>query len=289
MTSAASAFASIAVRSGACGTKAGVISNRRAQRICVSTTDVRDDVSSAIDRTSRSGPPMKQRHRRHGTVRSDADTGHHAIARTRQVRDRGHHPQVDVARIEERRADRRRVETQRQRVADTGRARTRAAGRSDSRRRQGERTALREDLVASIPGCRRARRPRESAARSLPSASGAGPDRRIGHRRDAVDVVGAIRDRHLRQLRAVQRPVHLDCGNRRRTSAAQPPRFARRRSRSRACRPGPGAGAARTRARRRFRAWIDRRALDQIEPRVHGGPIDRRPPHVPGRHGGPRE
>ncbi len=55
MSSAASAAASIAARSGACGTNAGAMPKRRAQRIRVSTADVRDDVSSAIDRTSRIG------------------------------------------------------------------------------------------------------------------------------------------------------------------------------------------------------------------------------------------
>src|SRR5205823_6231796 len=51
----ASQVASIADNSGSCGTKLGAISNFRAHRMRVSTTDVRELVSSASDRTSRIG------------------------------------------------------------------------------------------------------------------------------------------------------------------------------------------------------------------------------------------
>ena len=196
----------------------------------------------------------------------------------RQVRDGGHHPQIDVASIEECRADRRRVEAQRQRVAVLVEP---VDERTDVQIIDGAKADGRhhdEDLVASIPGRGRGAG-RANLALDLFLWRAAQADRRIGHRRDAVDVVCAIRDRHLRQLRAVQRPVHLDCGN----GAAHQPR--RGHCAHVVVPGGRRVGRIQTRERRERAEGAgfgldDRRALNQIEPRSHGGPIDRRPPHV---------
>ena len=102
-----------------------------------------------------------------------------------------------------------------------GRARTPAAGRSGSRpRRAGPGALTTRALVPAVALDRRAR----TAARIWRSMSSRGDRRGPRSGRvdggDAVDVVGAVGDRHLRELRPVQRPVHLDERNR----AAHQPR-----------------------------------------------------------------
>jgi hypothetical protein len=65
--------------------------------------------------------------------------------------------------------------------------------------------------TGSKPAASMLRRISSSGARRRPSA------RR--RRRHAVDVVGAERQRHLRELRAVAQPVHLDVRHLRRRQA----------------------------------------------------------------------
>ena len=225
--------------------------NRRAHRMRVSATDVRDDVSTASVRTSRSGLPQKQRDRSDRTVRSDADARHDAIARPVEIRDRRHHAQIDLAGVEQPRALRRR-----DRTAACTRSGTRVEAvdeRPDVEVVDGAEPD--RPLHACTPDCLVAYRPSRStgaakAARIWRSISSRG-DRRgprsagsIGG--DAVDVVGAVGDRHLRELGTVERPVHLD----ERDRAAHQPRHRNRPhivvAGRRRCRRDRGAAAAQT-------------------------------------------
>ncbi len=132
-------------------------------------------------------------------------------------------------------------------------------------------------LVAAVALDRRRRTLRESGARCPRAARGDGPRPQRVDRGDAVDVVGAVGDRHLRELRPVERPVHLNQRDRPAHRRAPPQSSARRRTRSTARRADPGAAAAQTRAARRSpRCSVDG-ALDEVE-REHRVPRDRPSP-----------
>ena len=225
---------------------------------------MRDDVSSAIERTSRQRPAREQRDGCDRPVRSDAHARHDAIARAIEIRDRRHHAEIDVAAREQLRADRRHdrsasvttigltVEAVHERP-DVQVARPRPGGRDGSRPRL-------EPAVALRPA---RRTPRESAARCLRAASGGGRGPSVSTAAHAVDVVGAVRDRHLRELRPVERPVHLDGRNRRGTSAAPPQSSARRRSRSTGVSCGSMRGSGANALKRAGLALDGRGALDE--------------------------
>ena len=56
---------------------------------------------------------MEQRYRGNGTIRSNADTRHDAVAGAIEIRDRGDHAQIDLTGIEQPRTNGRYVESQR--------------------------------------------------------------------------------------------------------------------------------------------------------------------------------
>ena len=120
-------------------------------------------------------------------------------------------PEIDRRLRAAARADRRHVEAQRERGRATARARRRAAGRSDSRRRRDEPSeSSTPDLVAPVALHRR----RRAAARICRSISPrrAAPCPRLAGSTAATPSMSSAPygDRHLRELRTVQRPVHLD-------------------------------------------------------------------------------
>ena len=224
----------------------GAMSNRRAHRMRVSAADVRDDVSSASVRTSRIGSRVKSATdatgpsdpmQTPGTMRSPG--------RSRYVIDgtmpRSMSPAASSRAHSDGTSKRRlttiglRVEPVHERpdvqVIDGAEPDGRAHGRA-SRTARCAPPASRNG-GADLPLDFLARRAARAELRRVDG-------------RDAVDVVGAVGNRDLRELRAVERPVHLNGRNRRGTSAAPPRSSARRRSRWPACRRDRGAAAART-------------------------------------------
>ena len=126
MTSAASARASMPRRSGSVGVSFGAIFQRRAHRIRVSATDVRELMSSASVRDLLDRHAAEQRHRRDRPVRPDRDAGHDVIVAA-QVLDRRDQAEVDAALVQQRGALRRHVEADREQVRPAPRGRPRAA------------------------------------------------------------------------------------------------------------------------------------------------------------------
>ncbi len=161
-----------------------------------------------------------------------------------------HEAEVDLAGVQQLRADRRHVEAQRDAgiAIEAVRERTRVqeADRADANHA----TPRDRKRAVALDGVERGGR---EVATDFLEDRAARPVRHVVARGHGVDVVGAEQQARLRQLRAHAQPVRLDVRRRCRARGARSPRGACRRSRWWAARRASRPAAAHRRARRRWR------------------------------------